>query len=349
MKKSIRTLAVLAGLAALCACGDGGTTTPDGNTDACTNCGAAYEASFVVSKLQIGTTDQGFNLDGEDTQCTDGSCIPDGRNGVDNRLSGILGDVKNAIGGDFDANTSIAEQIDGGDMLVLFRLLDVNVDPMGSLTSTDSAVQLFGYIGADADDPKVATDNFSGTEPINIDSRSLKTAGNIEDPLIKFSNCSVNKGKFSCRPDKFQLDLVIEEKSLSLAIEQAQVQATIDRSPTKTGNDYLSGSMKEGTLGGYVPIRYLQDTLEQFASELGEQSIDPATIQNILANHADIDATPQGPTTVACPNGADDCLSWQTCRTGFCDEPANQNDAISLAVSFELTSILFTKNIVTVD
>ena len=92
--KTFKCLLLAIGILCLAACSEDGGNGSDGTTDVvddtCKGCGEAYEPSFVVSKMMIGTTDQGFNLDDEYTQCTDGTCIPDGNSGVDNRLSEIL-------------------------------------------------------------------------------------------------------------------------------------------------------------------------------------------------------------------------------------------------------------------
>jgi hypothetical protein len=345
-------LLFFAGLLSLAACGGestpGDTSTDDGIAkDACVGCGESYEASFVVSKLMIGTINQGFNLDGENTQCTDNSCISDGDNGVDNRLSAILDAVNNATSEDFDANASIQENIDKGDMLVVLRLLDVNVTQMASVTSSDGQVELKGYMGLDTDDPENPDDNFSKVEPMNVDSRSLNPPGtDIESTLIDFQSCNISAGKLRCEPSLFTLDLEVSGNPLSLRIEQTQIVAVINQSPTldPTSGAYLNGSIIQGIIGGYVPVSYLQEALKEFADQLGD--ISPATIQQILVEHADIDATPAGSTGVACPNGNSDCLPWQTCRSGICEEPADQPDAISLAVTFEAVSVEFTGNII---
>lgn len=321
-----------------------GESTPSDGTDGSTV--EPYEASFVVKKLEIGTIDQGFDLDGVNTQCSDGSCIPDGQNGVDNRLSEILKAIDNATTEDFDANASIAENIQKGDMLIVLRVLDINTPQMGSLTGSDSHVEVKGYMGVDTDDPENPDDNFSGTEPMDIDSRSLQNSSDPESSLIHFGDCNISAGKLKCNPSLFKLDITIQDNTLSLDVEKTQLVATIDQSPSKDGNSgaYLGGSLKNGVLGGYVPIKNLQNALNQFADQL--QGIDPGTIQNILVEHADIDATPPGPTDVPC-TGNGDCLPWQDCRQNFCFEPADQPDAISLAVVFEAVSVQFTGNIVT--
>ena len=356
--KTVQCLLIALGILCLAACsedngaGDGATDTVD---DTCKGCGEPYEAAFAVSQMKIGTTDQGFNIDHVYTQCTDGTCIPDGNNGVDNRLSEILAAVENAAGEDFDADSAINENIENGSMLIVFNFLDVETS-MASLTSTDPAVELKGYLGLDTDDPDpedpeavaaAAADNFSGSEPMDIDSRSLHNASDIETSLIHFKKCSIRAGRLACDPDRFNLDLDIQDSPLRLEIEETQLIASVTTSPEDNGSGvYVNGAMKEGLLGGFIPIRNLQDALEGFADEIGD--ISPTTIQQILANHADIDAVDEGLTDVNC-DGEDDCLSWQECRTGKCYEPADQFDSISLAITFELKSVEFTGKIVVVE
>lgn len=347
-------LILVAGLLPLAAC-QGESSSTDGATDdgiasdTCVGCGEAYQPSFVVDKMNIGTIDQGFNLDNTNTQCTDGSCMVDGAGGVDNRLSAILAAIDNATSESIDADASINENIQSGDMLVIFRMLDVNMTSMSSITSSDGHIELKGYIGLDADVPEDPTDNFSGSEPLDVDSRSLSVATDVETSLIDFTKCSLSAGKLRCEPSHFKLDLDISGNPLSLQIEETQLVASVDVSPTldAASGAYLGGSIKEGVLGGYVPILYLQTALNDFADQLGD--ISPATIQQILANHADIDSVPEGTTTVACTEGGSECLTWQECRPstgGFCYEPADMPDSISLAVTFEAVSIEFTGNII---
>jgi len=327
--------------------GDGTTDTgPDVPTE-CVGCGAPYEATFIISTLHIGTTDQGFNLDGEYTQCTDGSCIVDGNNGVDNRLSEILAAIENAINEPLNADDEIDQNILEGDMLVLLRLMDVEVTNMASITSADPDVQVKGYMGVDTDDPEDPTDNLLGAEPFDVDTRSLTNPTDAESSLIHFTQCNINAGKLRCNPSLFRLDITISDAALNLSVHDSQVVCTIATAPTDDGSgNYVNGSMRECILGGYVPIQYLQDALDEFAGSLGD--IQPSQIQQILANHADMDSVPEGLTTTSCPVG-DECLSWQECRAGTCWEPPDQNDSISLAVTFEAVSAVFNGNPVVVE
>ncbi|MBW2261425.1 MAG: hypothetical protein JRG91_05565 [Deltaproteobacteria bacterium] len=71
---------------------------------------------------------------------------------------------------------------------------------------------------------------------------------------------------------------------------------------------------------------------------------------NIVVNQADIDHVAAGPTPDACTI-ADDCpVPWRDCGTdGFCVEPPERMDAISLSIQFTGTSCEFTGNIVDPD
>lgn len=347
--KNARFTLLVAGLFFMSACGDENGTETDTSTDdgvgpdACVGCGEPYEATFLITTLHIGTIDQGFNLDGEYTRCTDGSCIVDGNNGVDNRLREILLAVENAINEPINADEEIDRNILDGNMLVLLRMLDVEVTGMASLTSSDPDIRMKGYMGVDTDDPEDPTDNFSGSEPFDVDPLSLSDPLDVESSLIDFTDCHINAGKLRCSPSLFKLELGISGSPLDLSIIDSQVVCTFETSPSNDGSgNYTGGSMKECILGGYVPVRLLQDALNELADELGD--ISPAQVQQILANHADIDATLEGPTDTSCPNG-DECLSWQTCRDGICHEPPDQPDAISLAVTFEAVSVVFTGDI----
>lgn len=304
---------------------------------------AYYEASFVVSELKVGTLDQGFNLDAENTQCTDGSCIPDGTNGIDNRLKEIFAAIGNAMGEPFpDVDGGLQEAIADGTTLIVLRLTDVDVMPMSSADATDIDVQVKVYSGADADDPANPDDNLSGHEPLDVKAESLVDPGdNIESPKIEFRECTIIRGALECSPSEFSLDLPMGERPLHLDIIAAQIEATVSRSPEEsTEGVYVDGSMTDGILGGYIGIDDFLYELELL--ELGD--ISPTTLLQILANHADIDAIPEGLTSVPCDT-EDDCMFWQECRSSTCYEPPDRFDSISVGFIFELTSIEFTGNI----
>lgn len=317
-------------------CGDDG----GGDDPLPTECDTAeVEATFVVDSLTIPNEDVGFDLDDENTHC-DSGCINDGENGVDNRLGAVLDGISDSMGEDFDANSELEAQITEGDLLILFRITDI------CNYNRDGEVNLKGYIGLDSDDPADPTDNFSGEEPFDIDSRSLAGAGtDIENPLISFPDGSIDRGQFSAGPSIFNLDIPISDSTLALAIQETQLRADFDPEPADVGGKQLNGGLANGLLGGYVLVEDLAMALQDFASELGD--IDPDTVMNIVVNQADIDHVPPGPTDDTCTTNADCPVSWRTCSTeGVCVEPPDKLDAISLAIQFTATSADFTGNII---
>lgn len=327
--------AVMLGLASACGGGGGGNDNPPLECD-----NAVFETTFVIDSLTIPNEDVGFDLDDENTHC-DSGCINDGEGGVDNRLGAVLDGISESMGEDFNANEEIAAQIDSGDLLILFRLKDV------CNFNSDGNVDLLGYIGLDADDPVDATDNFSGTEAFDVDSRGLQDPfTDIEDPLISFPGAEINRGQFHAGPSVFTLDVPISDSTLHLAIRETQVQFDFNPDPTLTGDKWLNGGMENGMLGGFVLVEDLAVALQEFAADLGD--IDPATVMNIVVNQADIDFIPTGPTEETC-SATDPCsVDWRTCNTsGFCVEPPNMKDAISLAIQFTGVSADFTGTIVT--
>jgi hypothetical protein len=355
MHKILRSFALLGAWLIVSACGGGNgsedVTTDDGTEPDvpvdCVGCGDPYEATFIITSLHIGTVDQGFNLDDEYTQCTDGSCKVDGNNGVDNRLSEILAAVENAMGEPLNADSEIDRNITEGDMLVLLRFLDVELANMASMTSSDPDIEVKGYMGLDTDEPEDPLDNLSGSEPFNVDDRSLRTVTDIESSLIDFTKCRIVSAKLRCEPSLFSMDITIQDAPLHLEIRESQLECTVETGPTDDGTgNYVEGSLRNCILGGFVPISALQDALDEFAGSLGD--IQPEQIQQILVNHADIDAVPEGTTGVACPVG-DECLAWQTCQAGTCYEPMDQFDSVSLGVVIQATSAVFTGEIVHVE
>ena len=299
-----------------------------------------YEASFLVSELRVGTLHLGFDVDDEDTQCTDGTCIPDGLNGVDNRLEAIFEEIAETGGPFPDVDRELREEIAAGMKLIVFRLTDVNVRPMGAEDAEDSDVRVKVYSGSDADDPDVPEDNFRGNEPLDVTAGSLGTPGDIEDPVIAFRDCTIINGTLLCPPSTFSLDLPMGEGAAHLSIAGARIKATVNVSPEEDWEGvYVYGSMTSGILGGFIGVGDFRNELEARFTD-----ISPATLERILMSHADIDAVPEGPTGVDC-DSEDDCMPWQSCSGGSCREPADHFDSISVGFSFKLTSIEFTGTI----
>ncbi len=333
----IMTLALLAmGPALVVGCGE-----KDGTDPLPTECDTpVVEATFVMDSLMIPDEDVGFDLDDENTQC-DSGCINDGENGVDNRLGAVLDGISDSMGEDFNANDELAAQIEEGGLLIMFRLTDV------CNFNRDGGVDLLGYIGLDTDDPEDPTDNFSGTEPLDVDSRSLTGSGtDLGSPLISFPDGSIDRGQFNAGPSVFNLDVPISDSTLHLAVQETRVRFDFDPEPADVGGDQLNGGLINGLLGGYVLVEDLADALQEFASELGD--IDPATVMNIVVNQADIDHVQPGPTDDACTEDSDCPVPWRTCGSGgVCVEPPDRMDAISLAIQFTGVSVDFTGEIIT--
>lgn len=294
-----------------------------------------FEATFVVDTLSIPDEDVGFDLDDEDTYCETG-CINDGENGVDNRLGAVLDGLSESLGGDFDANVSLEEQITEGSLLILFRLLKI------CNFTADGEVDLMGYVGEETDDPEDPLDNFSGTEPFDVHIDSLnEPKDDVNDPLISFPGAEIRRNQFNAGPSTFALDIPIEDSILHLEIRETQMQFNFDPAPTASGDHHLNGRIVNGLLGGFVLVEDLSDALQEFASELGD--IDAETVMNIVVNQADIDFVQEGDTADTCETNDDCPVPWRSCTdAGVCYEPPERMDAISLAIQFEGTSCEFT-------
>jgi hypothetical protein len=166
----------------------------------------------------------------------------------------------------------------------------------------------------------------------------------VNDPLISFPGAQISRNQFSAGPSEFSLDIPIQDSVLSLVIRETQMQFNFNPAPTESGGEHVDGRIINGLLGGFVLVEDLADALQEFASELGD--IDPETVMNIVVNQADIDFQPEGDTSDACETNDDCPVPWRTCTdSGFCYEPPDRMDAISLAIQFEGTSCVFTGNI----
>ncbi|MBW2261426.1 MAG: hypothetical protein JRG91_05570 [Deltaproteobacteria bacterium] len=252
------TLALMASGALLAGCGGGNGGDPPLPTE-CDN--DEFEATFVLDHLSIPDENVGFNLDGEDTYCESG-CINDGENGVDNRLGAVLDGLSDSLGEDFNANEELEVQIEEGGLLILFRLLNI------CNFNADGDVTLLGYMGIDTDDPEDPTDNFSGTEPFDVDIRSLEGAGT--DPMntmISFPSGEISRREFSAGPAVFNLDIPMQDSTLGLSIRETQVRFNFQPEPSDTGGSYLNGNIINGLLGGFVLVEDLADALQEFADD----------------------------------------------------------------------------------
>ena len=302
-----------------------------------------FEASFVASRLQLGTVDEGINLDGMNTWCTDGTCIPDGLDGVDNQLILLLEALENAANMRSDVNGDLMHEVESGNRLMVFRLTGINIDPMGEIASFDPDVQLKIYYGIDKDDPADPDDNFSGSEPLDVDAASLWDDSNVEDAIIDFPNCTIANSILRCGPSTLFFDFPFLGTVVSLMVIEAHLEAVIEHSPARDDEGhYANGRITNGVLGGYCriidhPVEIMKLSL---AADVGSN-----IIEWIMEQKADIDAIPEGETEFSCSD-EDNCMTWQDCRAGSCYEPANKFDSFSVGLVFELTSIRFTGNII---
>jgi hypothetical protein len=298
------------------------------------------EATFVINAMTIPGDDIGFNLDGENTTCTSG-CIPDGPDGVDNRLGAVLSAIAHSLGGGADFNIKMSQSIDSGGKLVLLRLVGIT----GFEDAAD--VDALRYDGVETDMPANPGDNFSGSEPFDISSISL--AGgmtDVDNVLYRFDGGAIALGKFDAITPLFVVEIPYDSASMLLPLQNAQIHFSFDRDPDASGEHYIDGRLSDGLLGGVIALQDFAVELRHFFEDLGG-GIDPETAMNIVANNADIDLIPEGPTSDSCTASPDCPLPWQMCDGGFCYEPPDRMDAISVAVQFSAVSAVFTGNIVT--
>lgn len=305
-------------------------------------------ADFVIDALRIGslTAGEGFNLDGVNTRAGDPVFPEDGPGGVDNQLGDLIAALEEA-GLEVNANSSIAEGIAEGSLLILLRHMDVDgwdTDP--------GYVYLYGYAGKDPDDD--ATNNLTGDGELLVDERSLELPPtDLARSLIHFDNgvLEVNPanrsvlqdGDFEAGPSLFRVDIPMEESTLTLEVNGTRIVWDLETAPT--GNPGVDGRIINGLLGGYIYIRDAARALSEI--DLSGTTIDVATLRSILAGQADMDVIPPGFQDDTCDPSTTvtDCAPGQTCQADaarggadYCFEHIENLDAISLGLTFSAVS-----------
>lgn len=298
----------------------------DGDADCSTDPDDGENAIFIVDLLEIGDDTVGFDLDGVDTpdECDTDFCRNgqvDGPGGVDNRLGPLLGSIAE-IAPEFDANTSIADAMIEGSLLILFDMRDVDN------WTNDGCVPVFAYVGHDPnDEPGI----FEGREYM-VDSRSLEDPSDLDSALISFEDGSITGGTYTGGPDEFSLNVPISD------VGNLEIQIT----DTMLQWDASAAGAANGVIGGFVTIHDMLDALRRIEEAQGFITMAPT----IMENQADIDAIPADteiPGTTCTPDNVgtynaegEGCgSSSYTCSaSGRCVEPADHFDGISLALTF---------------
>lgn len=302
----------------------------DGDGDCTSDPDDGDDAVFVVSALEIGSADVGFNLDGVDTPagCDTHFCSTgpdDGASGVDNRLGPILESI-GSFAPDFDANTSIEDALLQGSLLILFRMRDVDD------WTNDGCTRVNAYMGFDPS----AEPAIEAGRSYQVDSRSLTNPSDIDASLIAFNNGSINRGTYTGGPSAFSLNIPISDVG-DLEIQITDTMLRWDASATQAA---------DGLIGGFVSVHNMLDALRQIEQASDYMSMVPA----VMEAQADIDNIPEGteiPGTRCTEDNAgsydadgNGCgSSLYTCSaSGRCVEPEDHFDGISLALTFTAIS-----------
>jgi len=326
------TFAVLPLAGTGCGGGDDDDTVGDGDADSDTDVDVdgdgdadndnptdGEEHVYVADTLAIGETNEGFDLDEHTTTDTNdpvGCGKIDGPAGIDNQLGPLVDGIVQGAGLDQNPDELLQESIDGGSLLLIARMLDVDNDTI------DPLVPLYFYLGEDADeDPN---NNLGGSGEFMVNPSSLDGA-TIDDAIIKFDHGRIRSGDYDTPPSIFRITVPLDTNGLELdlAIEQAQIKF-----------HYSASGLTEGIVGGYVGTEAILEALQNL--DLQDVQIPEQLVRTVLSAQADIDALPEGPTGVACTTETvgDDCQPGQTCESSQCVEPPGRCDALSLGLRF---------------
>lgn len=263
--KKLALGALLGGSMVLSGCGDDGGEDPMGTTDAgmvqadsgvmlpgdAIDCGADNADCFYVANtlgVPSETDDfvEGFNLDGRiDTepggQCGNASpadfTAPDGREGIDNALAGILGALSAAVG---DVSAQIDEAIDGGSVILL-------METDGLDNENDDSLTLNMYLGElPCDDTCADTGNCiqaGKTFDINDDSFMAGT----QNPVISVNATATalaNGTQIGGGPTNIGLNLPIsDDLNLNLNIREANLRFDRAEDGASLSNGIIGGSL----------------------------------------------------------------------------------------------------------
>lgn len=262
----------------------------DGGTDAgIPDPPGSMTYDYVVNALAIGeesaTTpgeSPGFDLDNHNTASeTDpvgcgwvdftAPSIYGGTQGVDNQLGPLLKMIAD-LGLDFDANSTIADNLANGSLLLLVRVTGV-----GDLRN-DPNVTIQFYLGELMAGQTPMVDGMmrlSGGQTFLIDPVSVE-GGNIDNPRIQFNNSTIVNGRLHGGPALFALNVPISDVgTLDLDVQDAQVSFDISET-----------ALTNGLVGGYVNVDEIVNAISMLMLDV---MIPVETVRSVLSGQADID------------------------------------------------------------
>jgi hypothetical protein len=277
------------------------------------------DTDFVMDSVLYGDDDDGFDLDGHDTESADdvvGCGHIDGPGGIDNQLGPVMQDIDLLTGENSEG--LLGDAIEDGILLMLFRLagLDDRVN--------DDAVDVHVFNAVDADE--IASNNLEGDGEFYISAASVVDR-DASQPLVAFGDGTLTEAIFAGGPVDFAVTLPLgPDVLIPITMHDARLTFRL------RDHDFV-----EGVVGGTVPVEEIITAVEgtAYADKVG-------FIEIILYSQADMDLIAPGPTGVVCL-ADDDCTRGQDCfdaKAGPCDdgdacechEPADHCDALSGAV-----------------
>jgi hypothetical protein len=215
---------------------------------------SALQAVINTITLPTSGTDYAFDYDGS---------------GAKNRLGTIVS-VLNAAGlanMSFQANTDY--MLAQGSFLML---LDVHAK---SLTS-DPSTSLPCWLGKDLDSPANPNDNFSGSEPLGIDSAS---PSNMTLPG------SITSGKMKAGPGQLMIPLPMGTTPITVALKKAEVDADLSSTPLST---MTNGRMYGAIIWTDIDQKVIPAMANEVNHTYNDPLVDPAT-KTLLKTLFDLD------------------------------------------------------------
>lgn len=268
---------------------DGGTMMLDGDDIDCgtENANCFYVANALGVPSQDDDRVDGFNLDGRIDTEQGGQCMnqspadfiaPDGREGIDNSLAGILTAVSAAVG---DITDQIDEAIGGGSVILL-------LETDGLDNENDDDVTLNMYLGALECDDMCADEGNCIQAGKTFDINDDSFMAGSQTPLISVgatATALASGTQIGGGPTNIGLNLPIsEELNLNLNIRSANVR--FDRN--EAGN-----SLENGVIGGSLNA----DELRTAIMAIPEAMEFAALIETVLSTYTDLPPIEDGECT----------------------------------------------------
>jgi len=147
----------------------------------------------------------------------------------------------------FNVNTTLAEQIAEGGLVLLLETLNVT-----SITAS-TGVTVNGFYGADGDAD--LANNATGQSSFVVSPSSFATG--TAQSIISFADSSIASSTLSAGPSIFRLSIPLLGASLDLAINGTRFESSVAAGPLGADKGLAMGGADGGKLGGFVAMRDL--------------------------------------------------------------------------------------------